>query len=61
VLVFEDLQWAETTFVDLILHMAKESTGWSILLICVARPEFIEANRGGLPGGATQPLSRWSP
>ena len=28
VLVFEDLQWAETTFVDLILHMAKESTGW---------------------------------
>jgi class 3 adenylate cyclase/tetratricopeptide (TPR) repeat protein len=44
VLVFEDLQWAETTFVDLILHMAKESTGWSILLICVARPEFIEAH-----------------
>ena len=61
VLVFEDLQWAETTFVDLILHIANESTGWPILLICVARPEFMEAHPRWAAGGRTSAILSLEP
>ena len=42
VIVFDDIQWAEETFLDLIEHVALLSAGASILLLCIARPELTE-------------------
>jgi class 3 adenylate cyclase len=42
VVVFDDIQWGEATFLDLIEHVALLSTGCSILLLCIARPELDE-------------------
>ncbi|TMK78621.1 MAG: hypothetical protein E6G45_06175 [Actinobacteria bacterium] len=41
-LVFEDVQWGEETFLDLIEHVALLSSGAPILLACLARPELLE-------------------
>ena len=40
--MFDDIQWGEETFRDLIEHVALLSTGVPILLICMARPELVE-------------------
>ncbi len=40
--VFDDIQWGEQTFHDLIEHVALLSTGAPILLLCMARPELVE-------------------
>ena len=45
--VFDDIQWGEETFHDLIEHVALLSSGASILLLCMARPELTER---GPPG-----------
>ena len=42
VVVFEDIHWGEETFLDLIEHVALLSSGASILLLCIARPELTE-------------------
>ena len=42
VVVFDDIQWGEETFLDLIEHIALLSSGASILLFCMARPELTE-------------------
>jgi class 3 adenylate cyclase len=42
VVVFDDIQWGEETFLDLVEHVALLSTGASILLLCIARPELHE-------------------
>ena len=42
VVVFDDIQWGEETFLDLIEHVALLSSGASILLFCMARPELAE-------------------
>ena len=42
VVVFDDIQWGEETFLDLVEHVALLSSGASILLLCMARPEFVE-------------------
>jgi class 3 adenylate cyclase/tetratricopeptide (TPR) repeat protein len=42
VIVFDDIQWAEETFLDLIEHLALLSAGVSILLLCIARPELAD-------------------
>jgi class 3 adenylate cyclase/tetratricopeptide (TPR) repeat protein len=42
VVVFDDIQWGEETFLDLIEHVALLSSGASILLFCIARPELTE-------------------
>jgi len=43
VLVFDDIQWAEPTFLDLIQYLATFATSDPILLLCLARPELLEA------------------
>jgi len=43
VVVFDDIQWGEETFRDLIEHVALLSAGASILLLCLARPELGES------------------
>lgn len=46
VLVFDDLQWAEPTFIDLVDHVADHSREAPILLLCVARPELFDVSPG---------------
>ena len=41
-LVFDDLQWAEPTFVDLLESVVDLSRDVPILLLCLARPELLE-------------------
>jgi tetratricopeptide (TPR) repeat protein len=42
VLVFDDVQWGEATFLDLVEHLADWSREAPILLICLARPELLD-------------------
>jgi class 3 adenylate cyclase/tetratricopeptide (TPR) repeat protein len=43
VLVIDDLQWAEPTFVDLIEHVADRTRDAPLLLLIIARPELLDA------------------
>ena len=42
VVVFDDIQWGEETFLDLIEHVALLSSGVPLLVLCLARPELSE-------------------
>ncbi len=42
VCVFDDVQWGEETFLDLVESTALLSTGAPLLLFCMARPELVE-------------------
>ena len=46
VIVVDDLHWAESTFLDLIDHVADVSRGFAILLVCVGRPELLDTRPG---------------
>ena len=50
VVVVDDLQWAESTLIDLVEHVADFSRDAPILLLCVARTELLE-RRPGWGGG----------
>lgn len=50
VVVFDDLHWAEPTFLDLVEHIADYSPGSPILILCMARPELLD-ERPGWSGG----------
>jgi class 3 adenylate cyclase/tetratricopeptide (TPR) repeat protein len=50
VVLFDDLQWAEPTFLDLVEHVADFSRDAPILLLCIARPELLD-DRAGWAGG----------
>ncbi|MGH3062830.1 MAG: adenylate/guanylate cyclase domain-containing protein [Gaiellaceae bacterium] len=50
VLVFDDLQWAEPTFLDLVDHVSDLARDTPLLLLCVARPELLD-HRPGWGGG----------
>jgi predicted ATPase/class 3 adenylate cyclase len=42
VVVIDDLQWAESTFVDLVDYVADHTRDAPVLLLCVARPELFD-------------------
>jgi class 3 adenylate cyclase/tetratricopeptide (TPR) repeat protein len=42
VVVFEDIQWAEERFLDLVEQMALLATDTPILLLCLARPDLLD-------------------
>ena len=42
VLLFDDIQWGEETFLDLVEHVVLLSSGAPLLLVCIARPELLE-------------------
>jgi class 3 adenylate cyclase/tetratricopeptide (TPR) repeat protein len=46
VVVFDDIQWGEQTFLDLIEHVGLLSSDAPILLLCMARPELTERRSG---------------
>jgi predicted ATPase/class 3 adenylate cyclase len=50
VVVLDDLQWAEPTFLDLVEHVADLARGVPIVLLCMARPELLDG-RAGWSGG----------
>jgi class 3 adenylate cyclase/tetratricopeptide (TPR) repeat protein len=50
VVVFDDIHWAEPTFLDLIEHLADWTREAALLLLCIARPELLEV-RPGWGGG----------
>jgi class 3 adenylate cyclase len=50
VLVFDDVHWGEPTFLDLVEHIADLSRDAPILLVCVARPELLDAQPGWAGG-----------
>jgi len=50
VIVFDDVQWGEPSFLDLIECLADTSRGAPILLLCIARPELLD-ERPGWGGG----------
>ena len=50
IVVFDDVHWAEPTFLDLIEHVADYSRGCPIFILCLARPELLD-QRPGWSGG----------
>jgi class 3 adenylate cyclase/DNA-binding SARP family transcriptional activator/tetratricopeptide (TPR) repeat protein len=50
IVVFDDLNWAEPTLLDLLEHVAEWSRDAPILLICMSRPELLDL-RPGWGGG----------
>jgi len=50
VAVFDDIHWAEPTFLDLLEHIADLSREAPLLLLCLARPELLD-KRSGWGGG----------
>jgi tetratricopeptide (TPR) repeat protein len=50
VCVFDDIQWGEETFLDLVEHIADLSRDAPILLLCLARAELLD-KRSGWGGG----------
>ena len=50
VVVFDDLHWAEPGLLDLVEHVADYGRGAPVLLVAMARPEFLE-QRPGWAGG----------
>jgi class 3 adenylate cyclase/tetratricopeptide (TPR) repeat protein len=56
VLAFDDLQWAEPTFLDLVEHLAEWIRDLPVLLVCLARQQLLEerpAWAGGWPNAST--------
>jgi class 3 adenylate cyclase len=49
VVCFDDIQWGEDTFLDLVESAALLSAGAPLLLVCMARPELLD-RRPGWPG-----------
>ena len=54
--MFDDIQWGEQTFHDLIEHLALLSAGAPILLLCMARPELSERHPTWPVDARLQPL-----
>ncbi len=57
VVLFDDVQWGEETFLDLVEHVALLSSGASILMLCIARPELAERRPGWPVTLRLEPLS----
>jgi class 3 adenylate cyclase/tetratricopeptide (TPR) repeat protein len=63
VCLFDDIHWAEPTFLDLVDHIADWSRDSPILLVCIARPELLDRRptwAGGKLNATTVLLERLS-
>jgi class 3 adenylate cyclase len=58
VVVFDDIHWGEATFLDLVEYLAGWSAGAPILLLCLARPDLVDARPSW---GADAPSIRLQP
>ena len=57
VVCFDDIQWGEQTFLELIETTALLSTGAPLLLVCMARPELLDRRPGWPAVLRIEPLS----
>jgi class 3 adenylate cyclase len=57
VVLFDDIQWGEETFLDLVEHVALLSGAASLLLVCMARPELLESRPSWPVTVRLEPLS----
>jgi class 3 adenylate cyclase/tetratricopeptide (TPR) repeat protein len=55
-LLIDDIQWAETTLLDLLAGMPRLMQGAPILLLCLARPELLEERPEWAPTIRLEPL-----
>ena len=58
-LVLDDLQWAEPTLLDLVEYLADSSRGVSMMLLCLARTDLMDARptwAGGIAGASVLSL-----
>ena len=46
ILVLDDIQWGEATFLDFVEYLADWSRGAPILLFCMARPDLLDVRTG---------------
>jgi len=56
VLIFDDLQWAEPAFLDLVTQIVDRGRGAAELVVAIARPELLEQRSdwaGGAPNAVT--------
>jgi class 3 adenylate cyclase len=58
VAVFDDLQWAEPTFLDLLEYVVDTSRGRPLVLLCLARPELPAGRRAFQQGSAVATVVR---
>ena len=56
ILVFDDLHWAEPSFLDLIEYLVDWTVDAPMLLLCLSRPELL-ADRSAWAGGRANVLS----
>jgi class 3 adenylate cyclase len=57
VVCFDDIQWGEETFLDLVESTALLSTGAPLLLLCMARPELLDRRPGWPAALRLEPLA----
>jgi class 3 adenylate cyclase/tetratricopeptide (TPR) repeat protein len=56
VVVFDDIHWAEATFLDLLEYLVDSLHGVPALLVCLARPELLEVRGGWMTSKANASL-----
>src|SRR5207237_6524787 len=56
VVVFDDVHWAEPTFLDLVEHLRESIHDSPVLLVCPARPDVLERREGWADGPRPPPL-----
>jgi class 3 adenylate cyclase/tetratricopeptide (TPR) repeat protein len=56
VVLFEDIHWAESAFLDLIDYVFKNASGVPLLLLCATRPDLFDHRADWVEGGATVEL-----
>jgi tetratricopeptide (TPR) repeat protein len=54
--VFDDIHWAEPTFLDLLEYLALFIHDSAVLIVCLARPELLELRPGWPTAGANNKL-----
>src|SRR6266545_718511 len=57
VVLFDDIQWGEETFLDLVEHVALLSSGAPLLVACMARPELLDSRPSWPVTVRLEPLS----
>ena len=61
VVVFDDIHWAEPTFLDLLEYLADSLDGVPALLVCLARPELLEVRGDWMTSKANASLITLEP
>jgi class 3 adenylate cyclase len=61
VVVFDDIHWAEPTFLDLLEYLADTLEGVPVLLVCLARPELLEVRGDWMTSKANASLITLAP